>query len=117
VDCRYQTNKKGMVEMRRVRNRDAAYSIAAFETFKNSTGSFSGGWEFKGTGILPTEYQSQAYAARYGYFVYSYDTPIAWYVNGEGWTEPDTKYSVTTTKHQGITRQGMRESKAARCKL
>jgi len=40
------------------------------------------------------------------YVVYSYATPIAWY-NGEIWTIPADKYSVTTSRHQSIARRGI----------
>lgn len=39
------------------------------------------------------------------YTVLSYATPIGWHVEGEGWTIPDVKYSVTTSAHQGIMRE------------
>lgn len=54
------------------------------------------------TGHLPAEYSDSARSA--DYVVYSYDTPIAWHVPGEGWTIPDHKYSVTTSAHQGKVR-------------
>lgn len=38
------------------------------------------------------------------YIVYSYQTPIAWHVQGFGWIMPDTKYSVTTSKAQSRIR-------------
>lgn len=37
------------------------------------------------------------------YVVYSYDTPIAWHVRGDGfseWVIPNASYSQTTTQHQ-----------------
>jgi hypothetical protein len=37
------------------------------------------------------------------YVVYSYRTPIAWYAAGK-WTVPATRYSMTTSNHQGIAR-------------
>ena len=37
------------------------------------------------------------------YVIYSYGTPIAYRYNGK-WTIPDAKYSVTTSKHQGVVR-------------
>lgn len=35
------------------------------------------------------------------YYIYSYATPIAWFVNGK-WFTPRVKYSRTTTNHQSI---------------
>jgi len=40
------------------------------------------------------------------FVVYSYATPIAWH-GSEGWTVPDCKYSVTTSKHQSIVHSGI----------
>lgn len=37
------------------------------------------------------------------YYIYSYATPIAWRV-GDKWFVPAVRYSVTTSKHQGIIR-------------
>lgn len=44
------------------------------------------------------------------YVVYSYQTPIAWHTDDLGWTIPDTKYSVTTSNHQGVVRRAIREA-------
>jgi hypothetical protein len=44
------------------------------------------------------------------YVVFSYATPIAWHVNtgvGGWWVMPETKYSITTTKHQGRVRTAL----------
>ena len=40
------------------------------------------------------------------YVVYSYGTPIAYRFNGE-WVVPDAKYSVTTSKHQGVVHHAL----------
>ena len=40
------------------------------------------------------------------YVVYSYGTPIAYLAGGE-WVTPDTKYSATTSKHQGTIRYAL----------
>lgn len=58
-------------------------------------------------GRLPHQYwQSNAHA---DYTVMSYATPLAWHVPGEGWTMPEVKYSVTTSKHQGRIRVALAE--------
>jgi hypothetical protein len=59
-------------------------------------------------GKLPEPYRSQIYGSPgLVYVVYSYQTPIAW-VTSDGKTHiPDVKYSVTTTKHQHITRKAL----------
>jgi hypothetical protein len=38
------------------------------------------------------------------FVIFSYRTPIAWMIRNEGWVVPDTRYSVTTTHHQNVTR-------------
>lgn len=35
------------------------------------------------------------------YVVRSYETPIAWYVEGRGWSQTADKFSTTTSGHQG----------------
>ena len=52
-------------------------------------------------GQLPLEWHPSA--KRACYMVYSYNTPIAWYVawSENRWVVPDVKYSNTTTNHQG----------------
>ncbi len=53
-------------------------------------------------GSLPSQYYDSASKAHY--VVYSYRTPIAWYVPNVGWVMPDVKYSVTTSRHQSKVR-------------
>ena len=64
---------------------------------------------FPTMGQLPHTFQRDLlYKISIGYEVYvvfSYVTPIAWYCAGE-WTIPETKYSVTTSKHQTIVKRG-----------
>ncbi|MGH3350914.1 MAG: hypothetical protein ACRDPS_09640 [Nocardioides sp.] len=52
-------------------------------------------------GRLPAEYVDGFLASEYA--IYSYATPIAWFGGGR-WTVPDTKYSLTTTRHQATVR-------------
>ena len=40
------------------------------------------------------------------YWVYSYSTPIAWYTK-DGWYCVAQKFSVTTSKHQGLVRRAI----------
>ncbi|MFI5840562.1 hypothetical protein ACIA8K_12720 [Catenuloplanes sp. NPDC051500] len=42
------------------------------------------------------------------YVVYSYETPIAWVTASRKRVIPDTKYSMTTSRHQGIVRRAWR---------
>lgn len=57
-------------------------------------------------GHLPIEFQNQMKLDKPFYIVYSYNTPIAWY-SDKGWFIPDTKYSVTTSKHQNYVRRAV----------
>lgn len=43
------------------------------------------------------------------YFVYSYDTPIAWH-SLDGWYVVSQKFSVTTSKHQNLVRRAIADS-------
>lgn len=54
-------------------------------------------------GRLPDEYRASAMTARY--VVFSYETPIAWVDATGAWVQPPTRYSVTTSKHQGVVRR------------
>lgn len=36
------------------------------------------------------------------YVVWSYATPIAWWCEDKGWHKVAQKFSVTTSKHQGV---------------
>lgn len=69
------------------------------QAWKNSTGSFHGeAGPATQTGSLPAEFHDSA--RRADYVIYSYETPIAWKVNG-AWVKPDVRYSLTTSNHQG----------------
>jgi hypothetical protein len=61
------------------------------------------------TGRLPAEYRQQLrqHHGQPVYVVYSYATPIAWWCEGTGWVVPDTRYSATTSKHQGTVRRSI----------
>lgn len=49
-------------------------------------------------GELPSTWHASF--SRADYAAYSYSTPIAWHIEGEGWVMPSIRYSVTTTQHQ-----------------
>ena len=93
-----------------VTNNVAALLIGKREPFKNHSGSFRGeSAKYVDTAWsrLPREWQDMAREAEdVDYVVFSYNTPIAWH-HANGWTIPDTKYSITTSKHQGVTRYGV----------
>lgn len=68
-----------------------------------------------GTGYLPAEYAASLKGLRHRvtYTVYSYDTPIAWYVQDAGWVVPDVRYSVTTGRHQSAVRMATHDEQHA----
>ena len=41
------------------------------------------------------------------YVVSSYGTPIAWHSERTGWHVVEQKFSVTTSRHTGLVRQGI----------
>ncbi|MGJ5894420.1 hypothetical protein DF268_11715 [Streptomyces sp. V2] len=47
-------------------------------------------------------YRSDADAGRIVYQVYSYSTPIAWVLDDGTVTMPQVRYSITTSRHQGL---------------
>lgn len=102
--------------MARVSNREARQIIANREEFQSHTGSLSGEYalsRYTETGVLPMPYVMELRkaideAGKRGnrvYVVRSYATPIGWH-DGTGWVRPDVKYSVTTSKHQGLVPLG-----------
>ena len=58
-----------------------------------------------GGGRLPHEWASRI--DRPVYVVRSYATPIAWQNRNGEWIVPGTKYSPTTSKHQGTVRHAL----------
>lgn len=65
--------------------------------------SMSGGSYSSYVGHLPTRFRESYHATAphaHQFVVYSYDTPIAWLNEDGSWSVPDTKYSMTTSRHQ-----------------
>lgn len=96
--------------------------LAGGEAFSNQTGTLSGApveplkreaWQadpYVGRLYESTQWKNQYVAdTRAGlvdYVIRSYDTPIAWHVRENGklkarWVQPDIKYSLSTSNHQG----------------
>lgn len=66
------------------------------------------GWDL---GRLPVEFYESVNRA--SYIVWSYGTPIAWWVPGSvdhGWIMPDVRYSTSTSAHQNKIRTCFHES-------
>jgi hypothetical protein len=63
-----------------------------------------------GTGVLPHafahEFNRAADAGIISYVVYSYATPIAWVLKNGEVIVPAVRYSVTTSRHQGVVCRG-----------
>lgn len=103
-----------MATIRRVTRRDADTAVAALQDFKYNS-SATGCWETSrpyGGYLSPAEFgDMKDYVAGHDKFfvVRSYDTPIAVFVPGKGWWLCTTKFSPTTTTHQGFVIRGIRE--------
>jgi hypothetical protein len=90
--------------------RDAMHYIATRQEFKASAleGKLGGS-------LLPSNRLSEAEGNLFintqgiDFTVYSYDTPIAWHTL-EGWHIVEQKFSVTTSKHQNLTRRAIADS-------
>lgn len=93
---------------RRSDERDSVTRCWQTETPFDANGTCRGDWHTavwgESMGRLPAEMREMLRddMARHGrlFIVYSYATPIAWR-NGDYTCRPATKYSVTTSKHQG----------------
>ncbi len=95
---------------KRVTNSGAVDCIANREAFKAH--SMSGSWEvneFLTTGRMDrasADILRAHLAAGPVYVVWSYATPIGWAREDGSTVIPDVRFSVTTSKHQGIARRG-----------
>lgn len=88
-------------------------AVDAADSFTNPTGSFSGE-SSRGCdagelyGVARDLFREHVDARMVTYVIKSYRTPIAWqvtYSDGSlAWFVPDTRHSVTTSKHQTIAR-------------
>jgi len=47
--------------------------------------------------------------SRIAFVIFSYGTPIAWHTDARGWYVVEQKFSVTTSKHQNLTRRAIAE--------
>lgn len=93
----------------RVNNRQMTKAIHDLMPAQSSTGSlrFIRG-TVDHTGRLSHKmhalYMEAVHNGEVTHTVMSYATPIAWRLAGGTWVIPEEKYSVTTSKHQGIVR-------------
>lgn len=98
--------------MARVSNREAVEEIRARRPFDNNSSTFGGGSTFKGWGDVPEKHRPQGgeefVKKNVAYWVYSYDTPIAWVYAGHGSAYmPPVRYSLTTTQHQYLAAEAL----------
>lgn len=90
--------------------REAGTYIASLTPFQASalSGMDAPAWD---TARLSSPWREQYAADRNAdlidYTVRSYGTPIAWHTTDGRWIVPDQRFSVTTTRHQGIVRRAV----------
>ena len=105
--------------MARITQRQAARAIADRMTFHagalNAERFYAGSSTHEGamdSGDTYDQWRADCKADRVTYVVRSYYTPIAWFTVDRGWIVPADKYSVTTSRHQGIVRRAVAEDQA-----
>ena len=97
--------------------RDAHIYVAALAPFRGNSmhaHTVMPGTDIS-TGMLNDDDRRRLYAsnkANHVYVVWSYNTPIAWCVNG-GWHVVTQKFSRTTSRHQSIVRRALSPALAA----
>ena len=93
--------------MTRISSRDSSALCAAITARKafRTHGALKGGRHIGTFGSLPAAWHDSAASACY--LVFSYETPIAWYVPDTGWVMPEVRYSQTTSVHQGRVRHAI----------
>lgn len=99
-----------MSHLARISNKQALDVIRAREIFTNNGNSLIGATKFRGWGDLPSELRIRSedhLLEHVAYWVYSYDTPIAWvYEDGEAYMPP-VHYSTTTRRQQRIVAEAL----------
>ena len=96
------------IQGKRVSNAGSVDLIAKCQPFKANSmaGVYFHEGDYLPTGRLDSWLVSNLIANKPDFIVYSYGTPIAWHHAG-GWEMPNVRYSVTTSKHQGIVRRAI----------
>lgn len=75
--------------------------------FNNDLASLRGRKQSYGAGRMTNPERRAFLESAVSYVIYSYETPIAWRTQDGAWHVPDTRYSVTTSKHQGKVRTAL----------
>jgi hypothetical protein len=96
--------------MKQINQRDAEHYLATRQEFKAS--ALMGTFAHTGAGRLQGKELATYEADKVGidFIVYSYGTPIAWHTLNFGWYVVEQKFSVTTSKHQNLTRRAIANS-------
>jgi hypothetical protein len=94
--------------------RDAIHYIANRDEFTASalSGKFKDYTPSEGR-LNREEYsllESAMNESKIAFVVFSYGTPIAWHTDARGWYVVEQKFSVTTSKHQNLTRRAIADS-------
>jgi hypothetical protein len=95
--------------MKQMNQRDAIHYITTRQDFRAS--ALEGRCYSVGDGRLDPQEVAKYNEAlnRADYWVYSYNTPIAWHT-ADGWYVVEQKFSVTTSKHQNYVRRAIADS-------
>jgi hypothetical protein len=102
--------------MKQLNQRDAIHYVMTRQEFKASalSGAYKDYTPSEGR-LNREEYEileSAMNESRVAFVVFSYGTPIAWHTDARGWYVVSQKFSVTTSKHQSLTRRAIAESLA-----
>jgi hypothetical protein len=102
--------------MKQLNQRDAIHYVMTRQEFKASalSGTYKDYTPSEGR-LNREEYEileSAMNESRVAFVVFSYGTPIAWHTDARGWYVVSQKFSVTTSKHQNLTRHAIAESLA-----
>lgn len=101
----YRINKDGWWALKEILANGEEFNPDLSQTYSRGfakfTGTLRGRKVNEGAGRLPQPFRRQFLESAVTYIVYSYETPIAWRTQNGEWHTPNTKYSVTTSKHQG----------------
>ena len=88
-------------------NAGAVEYIVNRQQFKaNSMAGVYFNGDYLPTGRLQSDLVALLHGHKPDFVIYSYGTPIAWH-HASGWEIPAVRYSVTTSKHQGIVRRAV----------
>ena len=97
--------------MARMSNQRAVAAMMDEEVFANNSSTMIGATRFRGWGELALPCRPNVDDVEY--WVYSYDTPIAWVTQQGEVAIPNEPYSKTTDVHQDLARLAFSDEAAA----